>query len=156
MTMKRKSGVVFAIFIYKYDDESGKFVVADDPSGQGKPVCRAVADPDAVLREAKDMIFTALIREYKGTGSMSDQVLAAMDKAVESAGATLVRLPRSADIDGDVGFLMGQLGAPEGDQGNFAYVRALAVKAKDDLYLNTIMKYLPGVLLSAVNHPEKA
>lgn len=145
-----KSSTVFAIFVYKYDDKARKFVVADDPSGSGKPFYRVFADPDAVLREARDMIFTMLIQEYKGPGT--DQVIAAMNKAVDSVDATLIQLPRSADIDGDVGFLMGQLDAPVGDQDAFAYVIALVVKAKDDSF---IMKYLPGVLLPTVNDPEE-
>ena len=145
-----KSSTVFAIFVYKYDDKARKFVVADDPSGSGKPFYRVFADPDAVLREARDMIFTMLIQEYKGPGT--DQVIAAMNKAVDSVDATLIRLPRSADIDGGVGFLMGRFDAKPDDRDNFAYARALAVKARNDSF---VMKYLPGVLLSVVNNPEE-
>ena len=141
---------VFAIFVYKYDDKARKFVVAYDPGLPGVPYYRTVADPDAVLREARDMIFSELIQEYKGPGT--DRVIAAMNKAVDSVDATLIRLPRSADIDGDVGFLMGQLDAPMGDQDAFAYIIALVVKARGDYF---IMKHLPGVLLPTVNYPEE-
>ena len=143
-------GTVFAIFVYKYDDETRKFVVADDPGLPGVPYYRTVVDPDDVLREARDMIFAELVQEYKGPST--DQVIAAMNKAVDSVDATLIRLPRSADIDGDVGFLMGQLDAPMGDQDTFAYVIALVVKARGDYF---IMKHLPGVLLPTVNYPEE-
>ena len=146
--MKKKSDTIFVVIVYKYDDKARKFVVADNPSGSGKPYYRTITDPDAVLREARDMIFTALIQEYKGPDT--DQTLVTMNKAVDSADATLIRLPRSVDIDGDVGFLMGQLDAPVGDPDAFAYVIALVVKAKDDSF---IMKYLPELLLPAVNNP---
>lgn len=141
---------VFAIFVYKYDDKTRKFIVADDPGLPGVPYYRTVVDPDDVLREARDMIFTELIQEYNGPGT--DQVIAAMNKAADSVDATLIRLPRSADIDGDVGFLIGQLDVPVGDQDAFAYVIALVVKARGDYF---IMKYLPGALLPAVNDPEE-
>lgn len=143
---------VFVVFAYKYDDEAGKFVVADDRSSLGRPFYQVIADPDAVLREARDMIFTALIQEYKGPDT--DQTLVAMNKAVDSAGAMLVRLPRSADmplrLKDDVGFLIGQLDAKPGDCDNFAYVRALAVKVRND---RSVLKDLPELLLPAVNNP---
>lgn len=144
-------GTVFAIFVYKYDDKAKEFIVADDPSDSDKIFYRAIADPDAVLREARDMIFTALIKEYRGPDA--DQAIAAMNKAVESADAKLIRLPHGdADLDSDVGFLIGQLDAPVGDQDAFAYVRALVVKAKDDSFR---VKFLPRRCLPAVNGPEE-
>lgn len=148
-----KSNTVFVVFVYNYDDETGKFVIADDPSRSGEPFYQVIADPDAVLREARDMIFTALIKEYKGVGSGTDRVILAMNKAVDSADATLIRLPHSPDLDDDVGLMMGQLDAPEGDQGNFAYVRALVVKPRND---RSVLKDLPELLLPAVNNPIEA
>ena len=147
-----KNNTVFVVFVYKYDDETGKFVVADDRSG--KPFYQVIADPDAVLREARDMIFTVLIKEYKGIEPDADKIIAVMNKAVDSAGAMLIRLPRSADmplrLKDDVGFLIGQLDAKSGDCDNFAYVRALAVKVRND---RSVLKDLPELLLPAVNNP---
>lgn len=157
--MKSKGDTIFAVFVYKYDDRTGEFVVADDHSSPGRPFYSVFVDSDVVLREARDMIFTALIQEYKYKGIWpgTDQILAATNKAVESAGALLIRLPRSADMSlrfkDDVGFLIGQLDAKPGDRDNFAHVRALVVKMRND---RNALKDLPELLLPAVNNPIEA
>lgn len=143
--------IVFAVFMYRYDDKARKFVVADDPVSPGKQYYRIFTSPDAVLNNARYMISMTLIQEYGETDN-AVKLMDAEAEAEKSIGAMLIRLPRSADIDGGVGFLMGRFDAKPDDRDNFAYARALAVRARNDSF---VMKYLPEALLSAVNNPEE-
>lgn len=164
--MKKKSDTIFVVLVYKYDDKARKFVGTDNPSGIGLPYYCVLTDPGAVLDKARHMIYLKLIQEYVEMGHALEPVVGAMKEAVKSADARLIRLPRVDDVDSNVGFLMGRFDVSEGDLDNFAYVRALVVKANDDHMIkrqdNGQYEYSPSrarglreSLLPAVNSPEE-
>lgn len=130
--MKEKSDTIFVVLVYKYDDKARKFVGADDLTFKGMSYYCVLTDPDVVLDKAKRMIYLKLIQEYVETGHALDPVVGDIREAAESVDAKLIRLPRAPDVDSNVGFLIGRFDVPEGDLDNFAYVRALVVKANDD------------------------
>lgn len=165
--MTKKSDTIFVVLVYKYDDKAKKFVGADDLDLRGMPYYCVLTDPDVVLEKAKRMIFLELIQEYAKMEHVSVSVMGDIREAVKSVGAQLVRLPHGvADVDSNVGFLIGRFDVPEGDQDNFAYVRALVVKVNDDnddnmikwqdghyVYPSSRARVLQEALLPAVNNP---
>ena len=161
--MKRKSDTIFVVLVYKYVTRRSKFVGTDDPAGPGKPYYCVLTDPDAVLDKAKHMIYLKLIQEYAKTGRVINQAMEAIGEAVESVGARLVQLPRVADVDSNVGFLIGRFDVPVGNWDNFAYVRILVVKVCDDHvvkrqdghydYSSSRARVLQEALLPAVDNP---
>ena len=153
--------IVFAILLYKFDAEKGQLVIADDPYFSGEPYCEAYPSPDGILDQARGMIFRTFVYEFKKRGHHGlSQRIEAMQKAADSAEATLVRLPRSAEaarrLDDDVGFMMDQFFVPNGDWDDVIYVKALVVKVSHKASRKYILEDTQRMLLPTASNPEKA
>ena len=152
---------VFAILLYKLDAEKRQLVIADDPYFSGEPYCEAYPSPDCVLDQARNMIFRTFVYEFKKRGHHGlSQRIEVMQKAADSAEATLVRLPHSAvmarTLDGDVGFMMSQFFVPGGDWSEAIGAKALVVKVSRKASRRYELEVTQRMLLPTVNHPEKA
>lgn len=152
---------VFAILLYKFDAEKRQLVIADDPYFSGEPYCEVYPSPDCILDQARNMIFRTFVYEFKKRGHHGlSQKIEAMQKAADSAEATLVRLPRGAEtaqrLVDDVGFMMSQFFAPGGDWSEAIGVKALVVKVSRKASRRYELEVTQRMLLPTVNNSEKA